>query len=71
MIPRMASSEELTGVVIIRIWIEGGEATGGLRARVTCVRDVERPEEEVYAASSVEEMVDVVRSFAAAFGRAR
>jgi hypothetical protein len=57
--------------VIIRIWIEGSEATNGLRARMTCVHDVGQPEEEVYVASSMEEIVGVVRGFVAAFTKGR
>jgi len=54
---------ERTGVVVIRIWLEGGDARRGLRARISLVPDIERREEESLAAGSTEEILETVRRF--------
>lgn len=54
---------ERTGVVTIRLWIESADATSGLRARITLVRDLEESEPETAAASRPDEIVAVVRRF--------
>jgi hypothetical protein len=58
-----------TGVLIIRVRTERGATAKGLRARITCVRDVREPEEEQYDAATVEDIVDVVRAFVEPFQR--
>lgn len=54
---------ERTGVVVIRVWLEGTDAGRGLRARISLVRDVERRETESVVAGSAEEILEAVRRF--------
>jgi hypothetical protein len=60
--PSMLSSRERTGVIIIRVWLEADD-TDGFRARVTSVRDVEANEVDNAAASTVDEVVEMVQRF--------
>jgi hypothetical protein len=57
------SKHERAGVVVIRVWIETGEGTDGLRARITLVRDLEENEPETAVARDPDEIVAVVRRF--------
>jgi hypothetical protein len=57
------SKHERAGVVVIRVWIETGERTDGLRARITLVRDLEENEPETAVARDPDEIVAVVRRF--------
>jgi hypothetical protein len=57
---------EPAGVIVIRVWREPGHPTG-LRARITAVPDIAQDEVEKAAASSVEEIVEVVERFVASF----
>lgn len=54
---------ERTGVVVIRVWLEGDDARRGLRARISLVPDIEGREEESLAAGSTEEILEAVRRF--------
>jgi hypothetical protein len=62
----MVSSGERTGVMVIRLWLETA-AENALRARVIVVPDVESREAEDEVASSVDEIVEIVRQFASSF----
>ena len=53
---------ERTGVIVIRVWIEG-EPHEGFRARVTATRDVLQPDRTTAAAGSVEDVVRIVRQW--------
>ena len=57
---------EPTGVIVIRVWREPDHPTG-LRARITAVPDIAENDVEKAAASSVEEIVEVVERFVASF----
>jgi hypothetical protein len=57
---------ERTGVLIVRVWIEGNAATG-LRARITRLTDISRQEQMVSTASSIDEIEAVVRSWLKTF----
>jgi len=60
---RFGDGTERTGVVVIRVWLEGEHASQGLRARISLVADIERREEESLAAGSTEEILEAVRRF--------
>ena len=62
----MQASRERTGVIVVRVWFEVGVDVG-LRARITAVPDVESDEVDNAAASSVEEVIVVVRRFVESF----
>jgi hypothetical protein len=48
--------------VIIRVWLENEDTQRGLRARITWVRDLQKPgQEEVFVASSIDEIMRIVR----------
>jgi hypothetical protein len=53
-------ADERVAVLVVRAWREDGGPTG-LRARVTWVDDVEQGREQTAAASSVEDVLTVVR----------
>ncbi len=57
---------EPTGVIIIRVWREADHEEG-FRARVTAVRDLEAKEVDNAVASSVEEIVEILRRFVSEF----
>jgi hypothetical protein len=57
---------EPTGVIVIRLWREPDHPTG-LRARITAMPDIAEKDVEKTAASSVEEIVEVVERFVASF----
>lgn len=61
----MTSQAERTGVLVVRIWIEG--ASGSLRARVTRTLDVEGGEETSQVAASAEQILSTVREWIEAF----
>ena len=65
----MVSSGDRTGVIVIRLWLEGA-VDNPLRARVIVVPDVESREAEDDVASSVEEIVEIVRQFVGSFAGA-
>jgi hypothetical protein len=62
----MLVSRERTGVIVVRVWLEAG-ADNGLPARITAVRDLESEEVDNAAASSIEEIVDLVQRFLESF----
>jgi hypothetical protein len=51
--------------MVVRIWIEGSDGT--LRARLTETLDVATREDSARAASTLEEIVDIVRAWVEAF----
>ena len=57
-----ATSGERVGVLVLRIWVEGPDREGDLRARITATTDVARPdvEEETLACAGVEETCSAV-----------
>jgi hypothetical protein len=64
-------TSERTGVVVIRVWLEGAATGRALRARTLFVPDVERGEAETAVAGSAEEIIEGVRRFVDEFvGRA-
>jgi hypothetical protein len=58
----MGSPRERTGVITIRVWMEG-LAEGSLRARITAVPDLDASEAETRVASTENEIVVAVREF--------
>jgi hypothetical protein len=60
-----SSPSQRTGVLIVRLWIEG-EPTG-LRARITRLVDISREEQVVSVASSVDEIMTTVRAWLESF----
>lgn len=56
---------ERTGVLIVRLWIEG-EPTG-LRARITRLVDISREEQIISTASSIDEIMNTVRAWLESF----
>ena len=61
----MVTGSDRTGVMVVRIWMEGGD--GSLRARLTETLDLSTHEETARAASTVEEIVDIVSGWIEAF----
>jgi hypothetical protein len=61
---------ERTGVIVIRVWIEGG-GDDGFRARISATPDVSRPERTTFAAGSLEDVVQIVRDWLEEFLEAR
>ena len=67
MIPvAMATDVGRAGVMIVRIWVEDGHEQS-LRARLTESSDLSSPEQTTRAASSVDEVVQIVRRWAEQF----
>ena len=56
-------TSERTGVVVIRVWLEGAGAGRALRARISLIRDIERGDTESILAGSAEEILEAVRGF--------
>jgi hypothetical protein len=54
------------GVMIVRIWIEKGHENG-LRARLTASDDLASREQTTYSAANVDEIVELVRTWAERF----
>ncbi len=61
----MVTGSDRTGVMVVRIWIEGSD--GSLRARLTETLDLSTHEETARAASTLEEIVDIVSSWVETF----
>lgn len=61
-----APTRERTGVLVVRVWVEG-DPTTGLRARITRNVDVGKRDDEVTVASTVEDIEATVRSWLAEF----
>lgn len=55
--------------MVLRVWIE--DDAGGLRARLTSTRDIASEEEITRVASSVDEIVSIVREWVEEFAAAR
>jgi len=67
MLAQMTAAEaDRAGVMIVRIWIEGAHEQG-LRARLTESSDLASREQVTRAAASVDEIVDIVRTWAERF----
>lgn len=62
----MAADAERAGVMIVRIWIEQGHENA-LRARLTESGDLASREQTTHSASSVDEIVQLVRDWAERF----
>jgi hypothetical protein len=61
-------SGERTGVLVLRVWIEpGGPSADGLRARITAESRLGSGDRVSVVAGSVEEIVEIVRRWVAAF----
>lgn len=58
-----------TGVVVIRMWLEGGDREGALRARVSMLRDIERRKSQSTVTGCVDDLLEAVRRFAEEFIR--
>lgn len=61
----MVPQAERTGVMVVRIWIEGDGC--GLRARLTATDDISSGEETTTTAATLEDVLDVVRRWVEAF----
>jgi hypothetical protein len=61
----VGSSQERTGVLVIRVWVEGDEER--FRARITQSLDVTAAEQVVSSAASVEDISAAVRAWLDAF----
>ncbi len=62
----MTADDGRAGVMIVRIWVEQSHERS-LRARLTESSDLSSPEQTTSAASSVEEVVEIVRRWAEQF----
>jgi hypothetical protein len=58
---------ERTGVLVIRVWMEGDHEAGGLRARITQTLDLSAPEQLGRVAASQEEIASIVQEWLDAF----
>jgi hypothetical protein len=65
----MTADGERAGAMIVRIWIEPDHESG-LRARLTESSDLASPEQTIHSASSVDEIVELVRTWAERFAAA-
>lgn len=61
-----SQSSDRTGILIVRLWIEG-DAGEGLRARITQTLDSTGREQAVATAASPQDICDVVRTWVEAF----
>lgn len=61
----MGTGSGRTGVMIVRIWIEGSDGT--LRARLTETLDVTAREDTTRVASTLEEIVEIVSTWVDGF----
>lgn len=57
---------EPVGVLIVRVWIEGGTAVG-LRARITELTELRNGEPVTQAAATIDDICAVVRAWLDAF----
>jgi len=64
----MTAEGEQAGVMIVRIWLERGHENG-LRARLTESSDLASREQTTHSAASVDEIVELVRTWAESFER--
>lgn len=61
-----ALTSDRTGILIVRLWIEGN-AREGFRARITRTLDSTGPEQEMATAAAPEDIYTVVRTWVEAF----
>ena len=59
-------ASERTGILIVRLWIEG-TADGGLRARITQTHDTTGPEQAMASAATPEDIYSIVRTWVETF----
>ena len=59
-------TSERTGILIVRLWIEG-TADGGLRARITQTHDATGPEQAMASAATPDDIYAVVRTWVETF----
>jgi hypothetical protein len=60
----VATPRGRVGVLVVRLWLEVPATSASLRARVTANRDLAGEEaQEAFAAASVDEVCDIVRSW--------
>jgi hypothetical protein len=64
----MAAAAARAGVMIVRIWLEEGDESG-LRARLTESSDLASAEQTTHAASTVDEVVELVRDWLERFSQ--
>jgi hypothetical protein len=57
----VSPSPPRTGVLVVRAWVEGDLASGGLRVRIVRTLDVTGPESESSSAATPDEVYRVVR----------
>lgn len=62
----MVASNDRTGMLIIRLWIEGSSRTG-FRARVTRTLDTNGPEHAVAATATPDDIYSMVRTWVEEF----
>ena len=56
-----------TGLLVVRVWLEGKPDDGGLRARITHTLNVADGAEVVTAAAATEEIFNAVRDWLEAY----
>lgn len=61
----MPSGPDRTGVMVVRIWIDG--TAGEIRARLTETLDITTADETVRTAASVDEVLTIARDWLGAF----
>jgi hypothetical protein len=59
-------AQQRTGLLVIRVWIEGDPGTG-LRCRITRSLDLSSPEQVVTATTSIDEVLATARAWLEAF----
>jgi len=62
----MGTQSDRTGILIVRLWIEG-DAHGGFRARITQALDSASREQTMATAADPEDVYAVVRAWVEAF----
>lgn len=62
----MGTQSDRTGILIVRLWIEG-DAHGGFRARITQALDSASREQTMATAADPEDVYAVVRTWVEAF----
>ena len=66
MMGRMVFSNDRTGMLIVRLWIEGSSQTG-FRARVTRTLDTTGPEHAVAVTAAPDDIYSIVRTWVEEF----
>ncbi len=57
----MSENQNRVGVVLVRVWLEPGNGTTLLKARITARLDINEQAEKVTAGASVDEICDRIR----------